>query len=87
MRSSEEGDEQRMVKPAEQESRTPRSATDMSDPEIDLKRAEEDNRRVEENSPSFRAFMDKLRRMARAVGRDMKMLLVLALTLGIRKHT
>jgi hypothetical protein len=67
-------------------SRTPRPPTDMSDPEIDLKRAEEANKHMEENRPSFRAFMDRLRRMARAVGRDMKMLLVLALTLGITKH-
>jgi hypothetical protein len=58
----------------------------MSDPEIDLQRAEEDNRHLEENRPSFRALMDKLRRMARAMGRDMKMLLVLVLALGITKQ-
>jgi hypothetical protein len=58
----------------------------MSDPEIDLQRAEEENRRMEERSPTFRAFMEKMRRMARAVGRDVKMLLVLAMTLGITRH-
>ena len=69
-----------------QKSRTPRSPNDTSDPEIDLKRGEEYGKQLEENSPKFRIFMEKLRRAARAVSRNVKMLLVLALTLVIAKH-
>jgi hypothetical protein len=67
-------------------SRTPRSPTDMSDPEIDLERAAVENKQLEDGSPKFRLFMEKLRRAARAVGRNMKVLLMLALTLGLAKH-
>jgi hypothetical protein len=69
-----------------QKSRTQRSATDMSDPEIDLKRVEGETERGERLDPKFHTFMEKLRRAARAVGRNMKMLLMLALTLGLVRH-
>jgi hypothetical protein len=68
-----------------QQPRIPRAATDMSDPEIDLKRGEQANRQAEQSNPKFRLFMDKLRRAAKAVGRDMRIFLILALTLGIHK--
>lgn len=69
-----------------QKSRTARSPDDMSDPEIDLKRGEEDNRQLEEHSPKFKKFVDGLRKAAKAVGRNMKMLMLLALTLVLTKH-
>lgn len=69
-----------------QKSRIPRSPDDMSDPEIDLKQGEEFNRQLEDHSPRFKKFVDGLRKAAKAVGRNMKMILMLALTLGLAKH-
>lgn len=69
-----------------QKYQTRRSATDVSDPPIDLERGAEANREAESRNPKFKAIMDKLRKAAKAVGRNMKMLLMLALTLGIVKH-
>jgi|HubBroStandDraft_5_1064220.scaffolds.fasta_scaffold27616_2 hypothetical protein len=63
-----------------------RSATDVSDRDIDLKNGERMNKQAEERNPKFRSFMDKVRKAAKSVGRSMKMLLMLALTLGIVKH-
>lgn len=58
----------------------------MSDPEIDLKQGEDMVRQGEKQDPKFRLFMEKMRRAARAVGRNVKMLLMLALTLGLVRH-
>jgi hypothetical protein len=70
----------------DQRSRTSRSPDDMSDPEIDMERAEEANRELETSVPKFRAMMDKIRNAAKAVGRNMKMLLLLAPFLGLTRH-
>lgn len=69
-----------------QKSRTVRSPDDMSDPEIDLKQGAEDNRDLERTNPKFRAMMDRIRKAAKTVGRNMKMLLMLALTIVLSKH-
>jgi len=68
-----------------QKPRTPRLATDLSDPEIDLKQGAEDNRQLEQSNPKFKLMVDKLRKAAKAVGREMKMFLLLAMTVA-EKH-
>jgi hypothetical protein len=62
-----------------------RVATDMSDPEINLDRVQGETERMEKNDPKFHQFMEKLRQAARAVGRNMKMLLLMA-ALGLVRH-
>ena len=69
-----------------QKSRTPRSPDDMSDPDIDLKQGAEDNRDLEKTNPRFKDMMDRIRRAAKAVGRNMKMFLMLALTVVLSRH-
>lgn len=69
-----------------QTSRTPRSPDDMSDPEINLKQGAEDNRVAEQRNPRFKEMMNRIRRAAKAVGRNMKMLLMLALTIALSRH-
>lgn len=61
-----------------QKPRMPRSPDDMSDPEVDIEQGRLDNKELEKRSPKFKAMMDRLRKAAKAVGRNMKMLFVLA---------
>jgi hypothetical protein len=69
-----------------QKSRTPRSPDDLSDTDIDLKRGAEGVKTMERVSPKFQEMMDRIRRAAKAVGRNMKMFLMLALTIVLSRH-
>jgi len=48
-------------------SQTVRSPVDMSDPEVDIERGRRGLKEMENSSPKFKDYMDKLRKAAKAV--------------------
>ena len=49
----------------------------MSDPEVDIERGRRGLKEMENSSPKFKDYMDKLRKAAKAIVRGVKMLLMI----------